>query len=128
MKAIINSKVKLLILILILFPAALVYNAASANSVRIFTLTADLWARPRAAQVIPQMEPIRLAIAYWETGDEAYILLSYPGQDSGEIWAAELKDWLTSLGIPSDYILMSPGLQAEDEIRILVGSRQELNK
>lgn len=97
-----------------------------ANSVRIFSLSADTWARPRAGEVLPNMEPIRLAIAYWETGTDAAILLSYPGEDSGELWAAELKDWLVSLGIPSDYILLSPGLQAEDEIHILVGSREEL--
>jgi len=97
-----------------------------ANTVRIFSLSADAWARPRAGQNIPQIEAIRLAVAYWESGTDALIKLSYPGEDSGEIWAAELKDWLVSLGIPSDYILLSPGLQAEDEINILVGNRQEL--
>jgi hypothetical protein len=99
-----------------------------ANSVRIFSLSADSWARPRAGQVIPDFEPVRMAIAYWETGTDAAILLSYPGEDSGELWASELKDWLISLGIPSDYILLSPGLQAKDEIHILVGTRQELNR
>lgn len=99
-----------------------------ANSVRIFSLGADSWARPRAGQVIPDLEPVRLAIAYWETGTNAAILLSYPGEDSGELWASELKDWLISLGVPSDYILLSPGLQARDEIHILVGNRQELNR
>ncbi|MBL7000287.1 MAG: hypothetical protein ISR73_10535 [Gammaproteobacteria bacterium] len=74
------------------------------------------------------MEPLKLAISYWETGTDALIILSYPGEDSGEIWAAELKDWLISLGVPSQNILLSPGFQVEDEIRILVGSRQELLK
>lgn len=97
-----------------------------ANSVRIFNLSADSWARPRAGGVIPNLEPIRMAVTYWETGTDAAILLSYPGEDSGELWASELKDWLISLGIPSDYILLSPGSQAEDEIHILVGNRQEL--
>lgn len=99
-----------------------------ANSVRIFSLSADSWARPRAGQVIPGLEPVRMAIAYWETGTDAAILLSYPGEDSGELWASELKDWLISLGIPSDYILLSPGLQARDEIHIMVGNRQELTR
>ncbi len=100
--------------------------ALQANSVRIFSLSADAWARPRAGEVLPGMEPVRLAVSYWETGTDAAILLSYPGDDSGELWAAELKDWLISLGIPSDYIILSPGLQAEDELRLLVGNRQEL--
>ena len=104
----------------------LVQAAAMANSVRIYSLSADTWARPRAGEVIPQMEPVRLAVSYWESGTDAAILLSYPGEDSGEIWAAELKDWLVSLGVPSDHILLSPGLEIEDEIQILVGNRQEL--
>ncbi len=101
---------------------------ALANSIRNFNLSAELWARPRSGAVIPQMEPLKLAISYWETGTDALIILSYPGEDSGEIWAAELKDWLISLGVPSQNILLSPGFQVEDEIRILVGSRQELLK
>ena len=111
----------LLLACLLMMPAL-----SQANSVRIYSLSADAWARPRAGEVLPNMEPVRLAVAYWETGDNAAILLSYPGEDSGELWAAELKDWLISLGVPSDYILLSPGLQAEDEIQIMVGSRQEL--
>lgn len=110
------------LLLMLLFTSPLLW----ANSVRIFSLSADTWARPRAGEVLPDMEPVRLAVAYWETGTDAAILLSYPGEDSGEIWAAELKDWLVSLGIPSDYILLSPGLQAEDEIHIHVGNREEL--
>mgnify|MGYP006928229659 CR=1 FL=1 len=97
-----------------------------ANSVRIFTLSADEWARPRSGAVIPRMESIKLAMIYWESGANAAMLLNYPGEDSGELWASELKDWLISLGIPSDAILLSPGIQAKDEIRILVGSRLEL--
>lgn len=99
-----------------------------ANSVRIYSLTADDWARPRSGDMIPQLEPVRLAVAYWESGSDALILLSHPGEDSGELWASELKDWLISLGVPADYIRLSPGLQVEDEIQIMVGRRQELTR
>ncbi len=104
----------------------LVFGLVEANSIRIFSLSADAWARPRAGDVLPQMDAVRSAVAYWETGTDAVIVLSHPGEDSGELWAAELKDWLVSLGIPSDYVLLSPGFQAEDEIQILVGTRREL--
>jgi hypothetical protein len=110
-------------LILMLMLACL---PVQANSVRIFSLSADNWARPRSGAVLPQMEPLRLAVSYWNSLDDAGLLLSYPGEDSGELWAAELKDWLISLGIPSDYIYLSPGLQSSGEIRILVGQTQEL--
>jgi hypothetical protein len=56
------------------------------------------------------------------------ILVRYPGEDSGELWAAELRDWLISLGVPSNYIRLVAGTQAADEIRILVGERQELEQ
>ncbi len=102
--------------------------ALNANTVRIFSLSADAWARPRSGQMLPQLEAVRQAVSYWETGTDAAIMLSYPGEDSGEIWAAELRDWLVSLGIPSDSIVLAPGFQAEDQINILVGSRQELNQ
>ena len=111
-------------LLLVMMAPALV----QANSVRIYSLTADDWARPRSGGMIPQLEPVRLAVAYWESGSDALILLSHPGEDSGELWASELKDWLVSLGIPADYIRLSPGLQVEDEIQIMVGKRQELSR
>lgn len=116
------------VLRVLLIVLILLSDTSLANSVRIYNLSADAWARPRAGQVIPDMEPVRLAVAYWETGTDAAIMLSYPGEDSGELWASELRDWLISLGVPSDYILLSPGLQAEDEIQILVGDREELNR
>jgi len=121
-----NPLAKRVLITLLLVVTGLMAQIAAANSVRIFTLTADMWARPRAGAVVPQLEPVRLAVDYWESGTDASILLSHPGEDSGEIWAAELKDWLVSLGVPSDYIILSPGLQAQDEIRMLVGNRQEL--
>ena len=102
--------------------------ASEANTTRIFSLSADAWARPRSGQMVPQLDAVRQAINYWETGTNAAIMLSYPGEDSGEIWAAELRDWLVSLGIPSDKIILAPGFQAEDQINILVGSKQELNQ
>ena len=114
--------------ILIFCSLLMVSTTVWANTVRIFSLTADSWARPRAGEVIPQLEPVRLAINYWETGTDAVILLSYPGEDSGELWASELKDWMVSLGVPSDYIMLSPGLQVQDEIQIMVGNRQELSR
>ncbi len=95
---------------------------------RIFSLSADDWARPRSGAIIPQLEAVKLAVDYRDAAANRSMKLLYPGEDSGEIWAAELRDWLISLGIPSDYIELSPGLQAQDEIRILVGTREELER
>ena len=99
-----------------------------ANSVRIFTLSADEWARPRTGAVIPQLAAVRSAVSYWGKGGDKVMIIRYPGEDTGELWAAELRDWLISLGVPSDYILLSSGTQAADEIKLEVGNRDELEQ
>jgi len=101
---------------------------AMANSIRIFTLSADEWARPRTGTVIPQLAAVRSAVSYWGKGADKAIIIRYPGEDTGELWAAELRDWLISLGVPSDYILLSSGTQAADEIKLEVGNRDELEQ
>ncbi|MCP4187524.1 MAG: hypothetical protein GY763_07975 [Gammaproteobacteria bacterium] len=99
-----------------------------ANSLRIFTLSADEWARPRAGAVIADFTSLRSAVAYWETGTNHNILIRYPGEDSGEIWATELRDWLVSLGIPTDYIELVSGSQDAEEIRLIVGKRKDFQQ
>lgn len=110
----------------LLFAATLAADAAIANTLRIFTLSADEWARPRSGDVIPEMASVRAAVSYWGRGVDALLVIRHPGEDSGELWAAELRDWLISLGVPSDYIHLLPGTQEADEITIVVGSRGEL--
>jgi hypothetical protein len=102
--------------------------SAEANTARIFVLSADDWARPRNGAVIAEYESLRGAVSYWDKLANAVIIVRYPGEDSGELWAAELRDWLISLGVPSDYIVLVAGTQAEDEIRLLVGDRNELEQ
>jgi len=102
--------------------------AAQANTARIFVLSAEEWARPRSGEVIAGIEALRAAVSYWDKVENGIIMVQYPGEDSGELWAAELRDWLISLGVPSDYILMVAGTQAADEIRLLVGNRDELEQ
>ena len=99
-----------------------------ANSIRIFTLSADEWARPRTGAVIPQLAAVRSAVSYWGKAGDKVMIIRYPGEDTGELWAAELRDWLISLGVPSDYILLSSGAQAADEIKLEVGNRDELEQ
>ena len=102
--------------------------AVQASTSRIFVLSADEWSRPRSGAVIAEFEALRAAVSYWDKVDRAIIVVRYPGEDSGELWAAELRDWLISLGVPSDYIRLVAGTQAADEIRLLVGDRNELEQ
>jgi len=100
--------------------------SAPANAARIFVVSADEWARPRSGAVIAEFDALRAAVGYWDKLENALIVVRYPGEDSGELWAAELRDWLISLGVPSDHLRLVAGTQAADEIRLLVGNRDEL--
>ncbi len=104
---------------------ALLALPVQANSLRIFDVSADEWSRPRNGAVIAEFGSIRAAVEYWEKAADHGILIRYPGEDSGEIWATELRDWLVSLGIPNDYIELVPGSQSADEIRLIVGKRSD---
>lgn len=104
----------------------LISLSSSANTLRIFTLSADEWGQPRSGDTVTQFSSVRSAISYWEKGVDSAILIRYPGEDSGEIWATELRDWIISLGIPSDYLMLVAGSQAADEIKLIVGHRDEL--
>ena len=106
----------------------LLSSAAIANTTRMFTLSADEWARPRSGDVIPELAPVRAAVSYWGRGTDSVMVIRYPGEDSGELWAAELRDWLISLGVPSDYIQLMPGAQEADETTVVVGNRDELEQ
>jgi len=102
--------------------------SASADMARIYVVSAEEWARPRSGDVIAGFEALRAAVGYLDKLDDGLIVVRYPGEDSGELWAAELRDWLISLGVPSDYIRLVAGTQAADEIRLLVGNRDELEQ
>lgn len=101
---------------------------AGASSLRIFGLAADEWARPRGGDMIPELEAVRAAVSYWGRGSDSLIVIRHPGGDSGELWAAELRDWLISLGVPSDYIRLVSGTQSADQINLVVGNRDELEQ
>ncbi len=102
--------------------------SVQANSLRIFSVNADEWSRPRNGAVIAEFDSIRAAMNYWEKAADNRILIRYPGEDSGEIWATELRDWLVSLGIPADYIELVSGSQSADEIRLIVGKRSDFEQ
>ncbi len=102
--------------------------ALDASSLRLFPLSAEEWARPRSGAVIPQLEPVRAAVRYWELGVDALIVIRHPGEDSGVLWAAELRDWLVSLGVPADAIDLRAGSGDADELTLVVGSRGELEQ
>lgn len=97
-----------------------------ASTVRMFTLSADEWARPRSGEVIVELVPVRAAVNYWLQVDDAMMVIRYPGEDSGELWAAELRDWLVTLGISGSRISLVPGVGEGDQVTLVVGNQNEL--
>jgi hypothetical protein len=83
-----------------------VTSGAYANTIRIFTLSADEWARPRSGDVIPELAAVRAAVSYWDRSADAVMLIRHPGE----------------------YIRLTPGTQAADEIKLVVGNRDELEQ
>lgn len=114
--------VRLLLILLLL-----TFNAHAANDKQTFTLSADIWAQPRSGKVVASFDAVRHAVEYWSKNRNQFILISYPSEDSGELWASELRDWIVSLGISKDYIILQSGLNVFDEINIEVGRQQDLN-
>lgn len=114
-------KIKILMLLCCFFS-----SIAVAQTARIFTVSADDWAQPRSGQVVASFSGVRNAVEYWQQLTGAEFLIRYPGEDSGELWASELKDWFVSLGIPDDYINLAPGLDTLDEVEIIVAKKEEL--
>lgn len=98
-----------------------------AQTARIYALTADEWAQPRSGEVVASFSSLRSAVDYWHNTFSAMIMLRYPSDDAGELWAIELRDWLVALGVPMDAILMAPGLNVLDELQIVVGKQKDLN-
>lgn len=85
-----------------------------------FVLEADDWARPRSAAYVITLAPIKNAVAQWMDEPKKQIMIRYPGGESGLLWAAELQDWLVSLGIPSQHIKQSLGSPGPDQLIISV--------
>ena len=50
------------------------------------------------------------------------IEIQYPGGEEGEFWVQELVDWLVALGVPSRFMLLTPGSTA-DEIKFHLNRR-----
>ena len=64
-------------------------------------VTAAEWSRPRSAAMVRALPGVRDCVQAWLAApDQHLILVSAPGEEGG-LWAAELRDWLVALGVPS---------------------------
>jgi hypothetical protein len=56
-------------------------------------------------------------INHWLEDRQKLIEIQYPGGEEGEFWVQELSDWLVSLGVPSNRMIIVPGSGSGDMIK-----------
>ena len=108
-----NKLMKSIVLLISLLGA--INSFAQPNSV---VWTHDAWEIPRHGEALLRMSELSSIVMQWQSSATYSIELRYPGGEEGELWVAELKDWLVSLGVPSRKIRISPGSDAKDVINI----------
>lgn len=81
-------------------------------------LRAEQWEMARSGESILSLPVLNRLVNTWLRDKQKKIEIQYPGGEEGEFWVQELNDWLVSLGIPSDHMILVPGSGADDMIRL----------
>jgi hypothetical protein len=119
--------------------ASLVTKLAAEQSS--WVLTADQWEIARNGESILSLVVLNDLVNTWLSEVESLqsdaqkraqkstqshkneiIEIQYPGGEEGEFWVQELVDWLVALGLPSRFMLLTPGSVA-DEIKFHLNRR-----
>ncbi len=88
-----------------------------ANKTVVWQLHAEQWELARSGDTILSMPVLNRLIQVWLSDKQKKIEIQYPGGEDGELWVQELTDWLVALGIPSKYMIITPGSGADDVIK-----------
>ncbi|MCW8831174.1 MAG: hypothetical protein OQK32_06610 [Gammaproteobacteria bacterium] len=83
-------------------------------------LTEEQWDLVKQGEQLLKMPKMRQMVDVWSSRQGQTIELRYPGGEAGELWVEELKDWLISLAIPSQYLFAVPGSGDADVIIIKI--------
>ncbi|RKZ69700.1 MAG: hypothetical protein DRQ44_02705 [Gammaproteobacteria bacterium] len=86
------------------------------NGLKYHVLYAEQWEIVRTGESILSLPILNKIINAWLNDRQKKIEIQYPGGEEGEFWVQELTDWLVSLGIPSNHMVISPGSGADDVI------------
>ncbi|MDR9436589.1 MAG: hypothetical protein RI563_06890 [Thiohalophilus sp.] len=72
-------------------------------------LTQEQWSVPRNPESVVAMPALSRAMQDFQATANARLRIHHPGGDRGNLWAAELRAWLITLGVPSTDLEMSAG-------------------
>ncbi|MCK4833114.1 MAG: hypothetical protein KAT12_00010 [Gammaproteobacteria bacterium] len=92
-------------------------RSSSDNAVVGWELHAEQWELARSGETILALPVLKRLLKAWLSEQHKVIEIRYPGGEDGEFWVQELTDWLVSLGIPSKYMVKTPGSGADDVIK-----------
>jgi len=87
------------------------------NESKGWVLHAEQWELARSGESILLLPVLNQLIKTWLLEKHKKIEVQYPGGEEGEFWVQELTDWLVSLGIPSNRMVIIPGSGADDMIK-----------
>ena len=87
-----------------------------------WTISQQLWSRPRSGEFITQLPQLREMMQLRRNRE--VITITYPGGDEGSLWINELQSWLVALGIASADMELIPGSsrQAVIELEVVSGA------
>jgi hypothetical protein len=106
----------------------LVSVSAYAELEKQWEISAEEWSRPRHGESLVKMLPLVKSVQAWmaQKDSKSKLIIRYPGGEEGVLWAQELRDWLISLGIPSDRTVTLSGQSRDDVITITILKDKEL--
>jgi hypothetical protein len=87
------------------------------NGLKYHALYAEQWEISRSGESVLFLPVLNQVIYAWLEDRQKKIEIQYPGGEEGEFWVHELTDWLVSLGIPSNHMVVVPGSGADDVIK-----------
>ena len=117
---ILNTMKSIAIIFSFIFSSLWVSLAAQADEQAVVVVGAEFWASPRHAEQLLTMLPLQTAVQQLLQEPEAYLVVSYPAGESGELWGLEFQAWLVSLGVVSDRIELRAGYEGDDGIAVIM--------
>ncbi len=78
------------------------------------------WPVRRNTKILLELNIFRKILSVYDDKSAHEIVIRFPGGDSGNAWAIEFKEWLVSLGIPSQYIFLESASGGVDYLVIIL--------
>jgi hypothetical protein len=93
------------------------FNQQSDKESKAWVLSAEQWEFARSGESLLSLPVLSDVINHWLKDKQKLIEIQYPGGEEGEFWVQELADWLVSLGVPSNRMIIVPGSGSGDMIK-----------